>query len=183
MLDNKLALLIDHATGTGYVLQEDSIIVGRDPSCSICLGMSAVSRRHLMLARGDDGWYVRDLSSTNGVMLNGYRLPAEQYFKLDTGAQLEIPECVRFYFTEDVEELVRYGVLPPEAAAPQPAPAPLWTEPEKAVPAAEPQPEAPLTKSEPEQSAPAAEPQSDMPPLWSKPAPRDSSLALRMRYK
>ena len=204
MLDNKLALLIDHATGTGYVLQEDSIIIGRDPSCSICLGMSAVSRRHMMLARGGDGWYVRDLSSTNGVILNGYRLPVEQYFKLDTGANLEIPECVRFYFTEDVDELVRYGVIPPQAAEPEnatallppeesvPAPVPqneappLWTEPEKSAPAAEPQNEMPPLWTEPEKSAPAAEPQNEMPPLWTEPeesvptpAPQDDTPLLR----
>ena len=174
----KPALLIDPATGTGYVLQEDSIIIGRDPSCSICLNDTPVSRRHAILARGEDGWYVRDLSSTNGVTLNGIRLPAEQYYKLETGSQLEIAESARFYFTEDVAELVRYGVLPPEAAAPQPAAEPIYqqpemppirTEPEQVAPAAEPQPEMPPLWTEPEQAAPAAEPQPEAPPLWTEP--------------
>jgi HD-GYP domain-containing protein (c-di-GMP phosphodiesterase class II) len=64
----------------GKVWEADAILrAGRLGSLEIVLDDSSVSRRHAELWASDDGWYVRDLDSTNGTYVNGVRLgPAER---------------------------------------------------------------------------------------------------------
>ncbi len=50
------------------------IIIGRSPRCSVVLRDREVSRRHAELAASDDGFFVRDLGSSNGTNVNGDRI-------------------------------------------------------------------------------------------------------------
>jgi putative nucleotidyltransferase with HDIG domain len=47
---------------------------GRLASLEIVLDDSSVSRRHAEVRLGPDGWFVKDLESTNGTYVNGVRL-------------------------------------------------------------------------------------------------------------
>ena len=49
----------------------EQLTLGRAPSCDIVLRNQTVSRRHAELAFRDGAWVVRDLGSTNGVVVNG----------------------------------------------------------------------------------------------------------------
>src|SRR5262245_10965017 len=64
----------------GQVWESGAMLrAGRLGSLEIALDDSSVSRRHAEVRLGDDGWYVRDLESTNGTYVNGVRIgPAEQ---------------------------------------------------------------------------------------------------------
>src|SRR5262245_59552933 len=64
----------------GRVWESETILrAGRLASLEIMLDDSSVSRRHAEVRFGDDGWFVRDLESTNGTYVNGVRLgPSEQ---------------------------------------------------------------------------------------------------------
>jgi hypothetical protein len=48
--------------------------IGREPGCDMTLADMTVSRWHAGLNRGDDGWLLADLGSTNGTRLNGWRI-------------------------------------------------------------------------------------------------------------
>ena len=48
--------------------------IGRDAGCDLVLGDRTVSRHHARLDRSDDGWLLGDLGSTNGTLLNGWRI-------------------------------------------------------------------------------------------------------------
>jgi putative nucleotidyltransferase with HDIG domain len=63
----------------GQVWESGAMLrAGRLGSLEIALDDSSVSRRHAEVRLGDDGWYVRDLESTNGTYVNGVRIgPAE----------------------------------------------------------------------------------------------------------
>jgi pSer/pThr/pTyr-binding forkhead associated (FHA) protein len=50
------------------------LLIGRSPRCDLVLGDPTVSRRHAELVQADHGWIVRDLSSTNGTRVNGWRI-------------------------------------------------------------------------------------------------------------
>jgi pSer/pThr/pTyr-binding forkhead associated (FHA) protein len=50
------------------------LLIGRSPRCDLVLNDPTVSRRHAELVQADDGWIVRDLSSTNGTRVNGWRI-------------------------------------------------------------------------------------------------------------
>src|SRR6476659_791041 len=47
---------------------------GRLGTLEIVLDDSSVSRRHAEVRNADNGWWVRDLESTNGTYVNGVRL-------------------------------------------------------------------------------------------------------------
>lgn len=45
--------------------------VGRDAGCGLRIADDGISRQHAEVYRGEGGWRVRDLGSTNGSVLNG----------------------------------------------------------------------------------------------------------------
>ena len=64
----------------GKTWESSSLLrAGRLASLEIVLDDSSVSRRHAEVRLGDDGWFVRDLESTNGTYVNGVRIgPGDQ---------------------------------------------------------------------------------------------------------
>ncbi len=63
----------------GQVWESETILrAGRLASLEIALDDSSVSRRHAEVRSGDDGWYVRDLDSTNGTYVNGVRITTSE---------------------------------------------------------------------------------------------------------
>ena len=56
--------------GCRYDLVGDELIIGRSSDADIQVDRDSVSRRHARLARGEDGWTIADLQSTNGTYVN-----------------------------------------------------------------------------------------------------------------
>lgn len=73
-------------TGAGQVFALDraSLLVGRSPDCSITLDDSSVSAEHARLVRGDGGWRVVNLLSTNGTFVNEKRVSSTDLADGDT---------------------------------------------------------------------------------------------------
>ncbi len=57
---------------------------------------AGVSRRHAVLWGTDDGLYIRDLASTNGTLVNGFKLQPNISYKLRNGDRIEVGQmqCV-----------------------------------------------------------------------------------------
>ena len=47
------------------------MIAGRLAGCDICLDDANASREHVAFVREPDGWWIEDLESTNGTLVNG----------------------------------------------------------------------------------------------------------------
>ncbi len=60
--------------GRRFRLDERELVVGRLDEVDIAIEEQAVSRRHARIYRGDDGWTVEDLQSTNGSWVNDSRI-------------------------------------------------------------------------------------------------------------
>lgn len=57
--------------GQRIPVDEDPLIIGRLPGCSLVVDDSSVSRRHLEVTRDGQAVVVTDLGSTNGTQVNG----------------------------------------------------------------------------------------------------------------
>jgi diguanylate cyclase (GGDEF)-like protein len=56
--------------GDLLLLDDESIVLGRDESCEVRVPGAGVSRRHCRIARDGEVWVLQDLGSTNGTWLN-----------------------------------------------------------------------------------------------------------------
>jgi FHA domain-containing protein len=73
------SLVVEGPQGTGFerALELDAYLLGRDPSCSLCLPAREVSKQHASLARDREGfWWLTDEGSTTGTFVNGVRCHA-----------------------------------------------------------------------------------------------------------
>jgi len=104
-----------------YELTGEVSNVGRDITNNIVINDREVSRHHLRLMRGAEGYTVEDLGSTNGTFINGKRVTGAT--PLTNGDMLGLGETVTLLFEANR----------PGAAAPSPQP----------QPAAEPAPQQP----------------------------------------
>lgn len=73
-----------------FSLADGVTVIGRDTGASIELGDLQVSRRHALLVRAAEGFFVKDLGSRNGVLINQRRVPPRQQAKLRNGDVLSV---------------------------------------------------------------------------------------------
>lgn len=68
-------LVLRHgAEVTSYELDGEVTVIGRSPECQIQLDSDMVSRRHAQVTRKGNSFYLEDLDSGNGTVLNGKRI-------------------------------------------------------------------------------------------------------------
>jgi adenylate cyclase len=67
--------LVPVGGGDNIPLIGSPMILGRRESCDICLRFPNISGRHCELYFKDGFWVIRDLNSTNGLKVNGEKLP------------------------------------------------------------------------------------------------------------
>ncbi|MEZ0372496.1 MAG: adenylate/guanylate cyclase domain-containing protein [Candidatus Sericytochromatia bacterium] len=81
VIGQKADALLEHAFGlrlktpiAELPLQLNPILIGRDATCTLQLPSRMVSRHHAVIYKAGKHHVVRDLHSTNGVLLNGVRV-------------------------------------------------------------------------------------------------------------
>jgi diguanylate cyclase (GGDEF)-like protein len=80
--------------GSRYILGGAMLVLGRDPSCDICINDSSVSRRHARFMADGDTFIVSDLNSTNGISVNKVEVSS---CKLKDGDDLRLGNCIYRY--------------------------------------------------------------------------------------
>ena len=71
---NWLLVNVKSETNERHPIQGDSIMVGRDRTCSIVLTHPAVSRRHARITLSGTNVVLEDLKSANGTYVNNTRV-------------------------------------------------------------------------------------------------------------
>ena len=83
--------------------------IGRDATCGICLDDDSVSRMHGQVTRQPSGYYIVDVESRNGILLNGERVEGPQ--RIAAGDTLQLGE-VRLQVIDPSRD--DQGATPPE---------------------------------------------------------------------
>ena len=81
-----MAVLRDPSSGRHVELELHNLI-GRSANCHLRLEHPSISLEHASIRFGSDGWYARDLGSTNRTWLDGKAL-SEQAERLHAGSRL-----------------------------------------------------------------------------------------------
>src|SRR5262245_62524583 len=85
-----LEVVDGHGRRRQVELDRPRLLIGREPSCDICLPHPNVSRRHAQLQRTDQGrWLLQDLNSLNHIYF--IDSPVQQII-LEPGKQVRIGE-------------------------------------------------------------------------------------------
>ena len=129
--------LIDQVDGQRYALNMWETSIGRSKHCDLVIGYETISRNHAVISRRIDGWYIYDLNSKSGILVNGQRTGQKSEIK---PGDLITMGSMAFRFAVVDDPVIRVGkkqkqqitpqpVKNPGAAAPapQPAPAPRQT--------------------------------------------------------
>jgi hypothetical protein len=98
--------------GPGVPLILTEVNMGRADECDVVLRYNNVSALHCKLQLKEGYWFIRDLNSTNGVMLNGKRLAPGLGCRVDPGAVISIANH-GFELRYDPAEQGAVGTPPP----------------------------------------------------------------------
>ncbi|MEZ6016901.1 MAG: FHA domain-containing protein [Planctomycetota bacterium] len=83
--------------GIAVPLLKERIELGRHPSNDIPIPSGSVSKRHAALIRLDGAYFIEDLGSTNGVLVNGVRLPVSERRRLYHGDNIRLSDQLFMY--------------------------------------------------------------------------------------
>lgn len=105
-------LVLLYAEGYGVLpaaipLTKAPLVLGRDASSNIPLPVTAVSRRHAEISFERGAFYVRDLGSTNGTLVDGQRVEAAP---LEPNGELRIGDVIFKFVERGAEEHAHYGI-------------------------------------------------------------------------
>lgn len=66
------------------------IKIGREYDNDVVVDNKLASRHHAIIQKIKDLYFIKDENSTNGTYINGVKIPAEKYVKLNPGDKITI---------------------------------------------------------------------------------------------
>lgn len=87
-----LSIVLLDGEKLNFNIKKDSCVIGRSPQCDVVIQHEAMSRKHCLLEVKQGEIFVTDLGSSNGVSIEGQRIPVntptpyQTYFSLSFGA-------------------------------------------------------------------------------------------------
>ncbi len=94
------------------VVRSSHFVLGRGRDCDLVLAHTTISRRHALILREDERYYLVDAGSTNGTFLNSHRLAANERHPLATDDTVWLAEVFSFRFTDPDQTVLQERVLP-----------------------------------------------------------------------
>lgn len=85
-----------------FKLEGEAWMGGRDTSCQIFVDQESMSRRQFEIVRRQHLFFVRDLGSANGTLLNGQAMVAEELKPLKSGDILQVASWTFLFELHDV---------------------------------------------------------------------------------
>lgn len=76
-----------------YRLDQPRVLIGRDPSNYVVLEGRTISRNHAEILQEGNQYFVRDLKSNNGTLMNEKIIPTQEKALLRSGDIIQIEDC------------------------------------------------------------------------------------------
>lgn len=92
-----LAALDEQYINQYWVLDKESVVLGRDDVCDIVIPERQISRQHLRIYIQEGKHFIQDLDSRNGTWLNGQKVEGRPY-ELYTGDEIQLALAIRLRF-------------------------------------------------------------------------------------
>ena len=70
-------VLLQAGQSTSYALTGAESVIGRHPECAVHVDSNMVSRKHARVFQDGEAWFIEDLGSGNGTVVNGQRIAAK----------------------------------------------------------------------------------------------------------
>ncbi len=86
--------------GDYFDLADETIYVGRASDNDIKINDNSISRRHLMITKEGDRFFIEDLESKNRTLLDGRLIQPREKFEVQKGAQITIGNTVLYVADE-----------------------------------------------------------------------------------
>ena len=85
-----LRLHVVPAQGDSFdqTLEEEEVVIGRSSQCQVTIADRFLSRRHARLFRRESRWWIEDLGSRNGTLVNGRVIEGSE--PVDEGDEIQI---------------------------------------------------------------------------------------------
>ena len=90
-----------------YPLKSEKIRIGRDATCAIVFPEQAVSRQHAELEYHNNAWYLRDLGSANGTIVDGISVDEIELADLH---EIRVGDNILKFVAKDAQNYVGYGI-------------------------------------------------------------------------
>ena len=84
--------------GSTFLIDQETTTAGRDPGSAVFLDDVTVSRKHAIVERRGDEWFVKDTGSLNGTYVNGEQVDET---KLTTGDEVQIGKFKLTFFAAE----------------------------------------------------------------------------------
>ncbi|MGK5086269.1 FHA domain-containing protein [Bdellovibrionota bacterium FG-2] len=99
----RLKIVLGADSGAIFVIKAESCVLGRGEDCDVVVPDLKASRRHVEVFNSGTGWSVKDLGSSNGILLNGK--PSRGAF-LQTGDTITLGETMLEFVAAEAGTLV-----------------------------------------------------------------------------
>ena len=97
----------DEGSDERYTLDEECMVLGRHPDCEIQLDFGAISRQHAQVIREGGNYFVEDLGSRNGTLVNDQLVSGRR--QLDEGDRLKICDISFRYSMDEIQTEASWG--------------------------------------------------------------------------
>ncbi|MCO6454175.1 MAG: FHA domain-containing protein [Pirellulaceae bacterium] len=67
-------IILNGSKSTQYPLDDEAMLIGRHPDCTIRFDSNMVSGKHARILREGDAFFLEDLGSRNGTLVNGIKI-------------------------------------------------------------------------------------------------------------
>lgn len=86
----KIILTEGTMTGHSFVFDENTVFIGRSTKNDIQINDNAISRKHLKIFRIGKRFFIEDLKSTNGTLINGESIASGESYEVGEGDNIQV---------------------------------------------------------------------------------------------